>query len=226
VDEITLRRVREIRAVQARAEGRVPARTYTQAEVDRMIDAALARAGVKATPPTPEPAPKIDLMAPGSPASDMAEWRRARGLPDDPAIVHIDLPVTARSPNAAGLGALQHQPVLEERRQAREQELAVGAVDLKDASRATAVERLRKLGAADDVLNSIREHAPVPSLQDLRLGDKQRYEVAEMRAAASAESELNQAELEATQQRISLDTRRLSPGAFQLYQRRRGLSVG
>jgi len=42
------------------------------------------------------------------------------------------------------------------------------------------------------------------------------------KARASAEIELSQATLEAKQQSISVDTRRLSPLAFKLYQQRLG----
>ena len=175
------------------------------------LEARLAKP--KAATPAP---PKFDART--ATAAEMQEWRRARGLPDDPAVEWRDPPPAKHSPNADALQALeQNRAQLQRNQQARVAELALDAIDHNSASKTQRLRRLAQLGVVDvEVLAAVTERDAPQPVQDVGGPQRDRLE--------KARREVFNAERIARnfQQPVDLDD--LSPLALQLYREQRGWS--
>jgi len=113
---------------------------------------------------------------------------------------------------------------------ARAARIEAGKSDFNTATPQQREARLRDLGTGEDLIQGMRLPV-VPVLYDPKPDTRSGKQIAEAahtasaKARASAEVELTQAELEARQQNISIDVRRLSPLAFRLYKQRKGLTA-
>ncbi len=164
--------------------------------------------------PQPAPPPRFDART--ASAAEMAQWRRARGLPDDPVVEWRDPPPLQPSPNFAALKAIEAERLARD----RAAELEAGKVDMRTASPERAAARLRQLGADNLILGDLALQRPVPAPMPLNDPDRGNREADE-----AARRELNaHKRIAASPLKWPIDVRDLSPRAYQLYLRERGLN--